>query len=101
MASKKIIAGIVPIALAIIGLFATGEGTNWTFDFSSTESTNISGDTTISGDTIINEGDTIINEAVGEFTDDLFDEFVDRGYDYFCEEVEPDSPECDSYWEDP
>ena len=34
------------------------------------------------------------------FTDDIFDDLIDRGYDYYCEEVEPDSAECDEYWED-
>jgi len=33
---KKAGIGIGAVAIAIIGIFATGEGTNWTFDFSTT-----------------------------------------------------------------
>ena len=45
--NKKLVAGIVPITLAIIGLFAAGGATSWTFDFSQTNIGQI-------GDNIIN-----------------------------------------------
>ena len=66
-------------------------------------STNIDNSQTVTDNsqtTIIHEGDTIINEAAETFVDDIFDDLIDRGYDYFCEEVEPDSEECDAYWDD-
>ena len=87
------------IIIAIIGLLGAAAGGSFMLDLSNTTTTNTSTDNSQS--TIINEGDTIIHEAVETFTEDLFDEFIDRGYDYFCEEVEPDSPECDEYWEYP
>ncbi len=86
------------ILLAVIGLIGGIGGGSYALDFSNTQTTNTSTD---NSQTIINEGDTIINEAVEQFTDEIFDDFVDMGYDYFCEEVEPDSPECDEYWEYP
>ncbi len=85
---------IVPIIVAIIGII--GGGAAYSFDFSSTTT----GDTDNSQTTIINEGDTIINEAVDVVVDDIFDDLIDRGYDFYCEEVEPDSEECDVYWDD-
>ena len=45
--SKKIIGVVVPIILAVIGLFAAGAETSWTFDFSQTNIGQI-------GDNIIN-----------------------------------------------
>jgi len=85
------------IIIAIIGIFAAGAGGSIALDFSTTTTT--SGDTTTdnSQSTIINEGDTIINEIVEE----VFDDFVDYAYDEFCEEIDPDSPECDEYWGEP
>ncbi len=50
----------IPIIVALISIIpigAGGQATNWTFDFS----TNISGDTISSGNTITNEGDIIID----------------------------------------
>ena len=85
--------------MAVIGLLAAVGGGSYALDFSNTQTTNTNTDNSQS--TIINEGDTIINEAVETFTGEMFEDFVDRGYDYYCEEVEPDSEECDSYWEDP
>ena len=57
---KKAGIGIGAIAVAIIGIFATGEGTNWTFDFSTT--------------TIGQIGDNIINNYLADQGIDL-DEF--------------------------
>jgi len=85
------------IIIAVIGLIGAGAGGSFILDQSTT---NTSTSTDNSQTTIIHEGDTIINEAVGSFTDDLFDDLLDRSYDYYCEEVEPDSEECDEYWED-
>ncbi len=84
------------ITIAIIGLLGAVGGGSLMLDFSNTETTNTNTDN--SQKTIINEGDTIINEAVNEFTDELFDDLVDYAYDEFCEEIDPDSPECDEYW---
>jgi len=83
------------IIVAIIGLLGAVGGGSFFLDFSNTETTNTDNSQT----TTIIEGDTIINEAVDSFTDDIFDELIDRSYDYYCEEVEPDSPECDDYWD--
>jgi hypothetical protein len=84
------------ILLAVIGVIGAVGGGSYALDFSNTQTTN----TDNSQSTIINEGDTIINEAVQEFTDEIFDDFIDYGYDYFCEEVDPDAEECDEYWND-
>lgn len=89
------------IIIAVIGLIGAVGGGSYALDFSNTQTTNTSTDNSQTTTTVINEGDTIINEAIDTFTDELFDDFVDMGYDYFCEEVEPDSPECDEYWEYP
>ena len=65
--NKKIISAIVPIAIAIIGLFAAGEGTSWSFDFSQTNIGQI--------------GDNIINNYLSQEGIDI-DEFramCDRG----------------------
>ncbi len=86
------------IILAIIGIIGAVGGGSYALDFSNTQTTSTSTDN--SQTTIIHEGDTIINEAVQEFTDEIFDDFLDYGYDYYCEEVDPDSPECDDYWDD-
>ena len=101
-AKKAGIASITTIILAIIGVFASGG--NFTFDFSSsttgdsnTDNSQITTDN--SQTTIINQGDTIIHEAAETFVDDIFDDLIDRGYDYYCEEVDPDSEECDWYWD--
>jgi len=80
------------IIIAVIAAVGAAGGT-FMLDFSTSTETNISGDTTISGDTIINEGDTIINEIIGDV--------IEEGYDFYCEEVAPDSPECDAYWDEP
>lgn len=94
METKKVAGIVIALIVAI-----TGGGFALSLDFSTTTQTDQS--VTDSSTTIINEGDTItINEAVDTFTDDIFDDLIDRGYDYYCEEVEPDSAECDEYWED-
>ncbi len=85
------------IILAIIGVLGAAGGGSYVLDFSNTQTTN----TDNSQSTIINEGDTIINEAVQEFTDELFDDLTDYAYDEYCEEIAPESEECDWYWEDP
>jgi len=87
----------IAILLAVLGIVGAVGGGSLALDMSNTQTTN----TDNSQSTVINEGDTIINEAVDTFTDDIFDDLVDRGYDYYCEEVEPDSPECDAYWDEP
>lgn len=84
----------VTIILAVIGLLGAAAGGSFMLDMSNTTTS-----TDNSQSTIINEGDTIINEAVDQFTDEIFEDFVDYGYDYYCEEVDPDSPECDEYWD--
>ena len=86
------------IIIAIIGIFAAGAGGSIALDFSTTTTT--SGDTTTdnSQTTTIHEGDTIINEIIEEVIDE--EALLDIGYDYYCEEVDPDSPECDEYWEE-
>ena len=86
------------IILAIIGIIGAVGGGSYALDFSNTQTTSTSTDN--SQTTIIHEGNTIINEAVDSFSAELFEDFIDRGHDYYCEEVEPDSPECDDYWED-
>jgi hypothetical protein len=93
MSSKKVAGAIIALIMAV-----AGGGFALSLDFSTTTQDDHS--VTDSSTTVINEGDTIINEAVQDFTDDIFDDLIDRSYDYFCEEVEPDSPECDEYWED-
>lgn len=81
----------VTIILAVIGLIGAAAGGSYAIDFSNTTT----GDTnTDNSQTIINEGDTIINEIIEDFGD----EFIEAGYDYYCEEVDPDSAECDEYW---
>ena len=82
------------IIVAVIGLLGAVGGGSLMLDFSSTETTTTDNSQT----TTINEGDTIINEAVDTFTGEMFEDFVDMGYDYYCEEVEPDSPDCDEYF---
>jgi len=73
LASKKVGIGICTIVMAIIGIFASGEGTNWTFDFS----TNIDQSTTI-GDIITS---TVNNYVVNNLGIDLeqFKENCDAG----------------------
>lgn len=83
---KKMGAGIFAIVVAIAG-------GSFALDFSNTTNTDNS------QSTIINEGDTIINEAADTITDDIFDDLVDLGYDYFCEDY-PDAEECEDYWGD-
>lgn len=83
------------IIVAIIGLLGAVGGGSLIIDQSS-NTTN----TDNSQSVIINEGDTIINEAIQGFTDEIFDEFIDYAYDEYCEEINPDSEECDWYWED-
>ena len=78
------------IIIALIGIVTAGIGGSFALDLSNTQTTNTRTDN--SQTTIINEGDTIINEIV----EDIFDD----AYDYYCEEVKPDSEECDWYWED-
>lgn len=87
----------VAILLAVLGILGAIGGGSLALDMSNTTTTT----TDQSQTTIINEGDTIINEAVETFTDELFEDFVDMGYDYYCEEVDPDSEECDEYWDEP
>lgn len=87
------------ILLAVIGLVAAIGGGSYALDFSNTQTTNTSTDN--SQTTTIIQGDTIINEAVNSFTDELFEDLVDYAYDEYCEEINPDSEECDWYWEDP
>ena len=63
--SKKTIAVIVPIILAIISIFAGGSATNWTFQIG--DNTTISSD----DDTTINEGDiftTITDDIIRDAT---------------------------------
>ncbi len=88
------------ILLAVIGVIGAGAGGSYALDFSNTQTTN----TDNSQSTIINEGDTIINEIIDtvDITDtvDFTDEF-DALYDEYCEEIAPDSEECDWYWEYP
>jgi len=83
------------IIIAVIAAVGAAAGGTFMLDFSTSTQTetNISGDTTITGDTIIHEGDTIINEIIGDV--------IEEGYDFYCEEVDPDSPECDAYWDEP
>lgn len=85
------------IIVAIIGLLGAVGGGSLIIDQSSTTTTTDNSQTTT---TTIIEGDTIINEAVSSFTDELFDDFIDYAYDEYCEEINPDSEECDWYWED-
>ncbi len=80
------------IIIAVIGIFAAGIGGSFALDLSNTQTTNTNTSTDNSQTTIINEGDTIINEIVGDL--------IEEAYDFYCEEVEPDSEECDWYWED-
>lgn len=87
------------ILLAVISTIGAVGGGSYALDFSNTQTTNTDNSQTTT--TTINEGDTIINEAVQEFTDEIFDDFVDYAYDEYCEEIDPDSEECDWYWEDP
>ena len=97
---KAALASASTIILAIIGIFA-GSGGDFTFDFSNSNSGNSNTDNSNvdnSQSTIINEGDTIINEIIDEVIDE--EALVDYGYDIFCEEIEPESPECDDYWLD-
>ena len=96
---KKVIGGAI---LAIIAALASG-GFALSLDFSNTQSTDnsvVDSSVTDSSTTIINEGDTIINEIVEEVIEDYGDEIVDYVYDEYCEEINPDSPDCDWYWED-
>jgi len=65
MVKKTTIAVITPIALAIISIFAVGEGTSWTFTID--QSTNIDQSVT-TGDIITN---TIINIAMDSLGVDL------------------------------
>ncbi len=85
------------ILLAVIGMIGAVGGGSYALDLSNTQTTN----TDNSQSTIINEGDTIINEAVNQFTDELFDDLTDYAYDEYCEEIAPDSEECDDYWNEP
>ncbi len=87
------------IILAIIGVLGAAGGGSYALDFSNTQTTN----TDNSQSTIINEGDTIINEIINEaFDEEIFlDDLTDYAYDEYCEEIAPDSEECDWYWEDP
>lgn len=63
--NKAALTAIVTIAVAIIGIFAGGEASNWTFTVD--QSTNISDDdTTISGDTTNIFGDIIPDDIVDE-----------------------------------
>lgn len=97
--NTKVVGGAI---LAIIAALASG-GFALSLDFSNTQSTDnsvVDSSVTDSSTTIINEGDTIINEIVEEVIDDYQDELIDYGYDIYCEEVNPDSPDCDAYWEE-
>lgn len=75
------------ILIALIGIVTAGVGGSFALDLSNTQTTNTDNSQT----TTIIEGDTIINEIVGDL--------VEEAYDFYCEEVEPDSEECDWYWE--
>ncbi len=100
------------ILLAVIGTIGAVGGGSYALDFSNTQTSNTDNSQTTT--TTINEGDTIINEIyqevieeVDEFVDavdyefDEFADFADRSYETYCEEVDPDDPVCDEYWEDP
>jgi len=87
------------IVLAVISTVGAVGGGSFVLDFSNNISTNTENSLTNNNDnsqTIINEGDTIINEIISEAIDE--EALFDLGYDYFCEEVDPMSPECDEYW---
>jgi hypothetical protein len=83
------------IILAIIGVIGAVGGGSYALDFSNTQTTNT---TTDNSQTIIHEGDTIINEIINEVIDE--EALFDDGYDVYCEEINPDSVECDEYWEE-
>jgi hypothetical protein len=85
------------ILLAVIAAIGAVGGGSYALDFSNTQTTN----TDNSQSTIINEGDTIINEAVQQFTDEIFDDLIDYAYDEYCEEIDPGAEECDDYWGEP
>ncbi len=80
------------ILLAVIGVIGAVGGGSYALDFSNTQNTTTDNSQT----TTINEGDTIINEIINDVIQ--LDDFVDAGYDYYCEEVDPDAEECDEYW---
>ncbi len=86
------------IILAVIGVLGAIGGGSYALDFSNTQTTNTDNSQTTT--TVINEGDTIINEVIDTYTGDLFEDFVDYAYDEYCEEIDPDSPQCDEYWGD-
>ena len=88
----------IAILLAVLGLVGAVGGGSLALDMSNTTTT--STDNSQTSTTIINEGDTIINEAVDSFTEDLFDDLIDYAYDEYCEEIAPDSEECDWYWDE-
>jgi len=77
MGKKVVVATLIPVVMAIIGIFAAGEGTSWTFDFSQT--------------TIGQIGDNIINQYFADQGIDL-DEFramcdageVDEEFEKYC-----------------
>lgn len=82
------------ILLAILGIISAAAGGSYALDFSNTQTTNTDNSQT----TTIIEGDTIINEIINEVIDE--EALFDFGFDYYCEEIDPDSPECDDYWDD-
>ena len=84
------------ILLAVIAAIGAVGGGSYALDFSNTQTTTTDNSNTDNSQTIINEGDTIINEIIEEVFEP--DGIIDLGYDYYCEEVEPDSEECDEYW---
>lgn len=85
--------------MAVIAAIGAVGGGSYALDFSNTQTTNTNTDNSQS--TIINEGDTIINEIISdaiELDDEFKDDLIDFVYDEYCEEIDPDSPECDEYW---
>ncbi len=86
------------IIIAIIGVLGAVGGGSYALDFSNTQTTNTN-TSTDNSQTIINEGDTIINEIIDNVIDE--EALFDYGYDVYCEEINPDSEECDWYWEEP
>lgn len=86
------------ILLAVIGTIGAVGGGSYALDFSNTQTTTTDNSNNDNSQTIINEGDTIINEIIQEVFEP--DGVIDLVYDEYCEEINPDSEECDWYWED-
>ena len=89
------------VILAVIGLLLAIFGGGSAYTMYIDNSTNIDNSQTVTDNSqsiTIHEGDIFITEVIEEIIDE--EALFDLGFDYFCEEVDPESELCDDYWDE-